>query len=83
MIMQSKTTFRDISFFPVWRMLYQYRASTAFPSFTAPTKTSGNGASSINGEDFLLENLLVVDYRYARYALDPNSGLFNAVTYVK
>jgi cation-transporting P-type ATPase 13A2 len=67
----------------VWRIPYPYRASTVFASFTVPTKANGIGASSINGEDFLLENLLIVDYRYARFALDPNSGLFNAVKYVK
>jgi cation-transporting ATPase 13A3/4/5 len=37
---------------------------------------NGNGSSSINSEDFLLENLLVIDYRYAKFALDPTSGSF-------
>jgi cation-transporting P-type ATPase 13A2 len=81
--MPCKTTFGDTLFFPAWRIPYPYHASTVFASFNLPTKTNGNGASSINGEDFLLENLLVVDYRYARFALDPNSGLFNAVKCVE
>lgn len=67
----------------MWRIPYPYRASTVFASFALPTKANGNGASSINGEDYLLENLFVVDYRYARFALDPNSGLFNAVKCVR
>ena len=78
-----KTTFGDTLFFHAWRMPYPYHASTVFACFNVPTKANGNGASSINGEDFLLENLLVVDYRYARFALDPNSGLFNAVKCVE
>lgn len=80
---QCKTTFRDISFFPVRRIPYPYRASTVFPSRSMPTKANGNGSSSINSEDFLLETLLVVDYRYARFALDPTTGLFTTVKCVR
>ena len=78
-----KTTLGDISFFPVRRIRYPYHASTVFPSCSTPTKTNGNGSSSVNSEDLLLEDLLVVDYRYARYALDPTRGLFAAVGWVR
>ena len=70
-------------FFPSRRIPYPYRASTVFPGRSVPRKANGNGSSSINSEDFLLEYLLVVDYRYARYALDPTSGLFAAVKCVR
>jgi hypothetical protein len=69
---------------PVRRIPYPYRASTVFTNRSMPTKTNGsNGSSSINSEDLLLENLLVVDYRYARFALDPTTGLFTAVKCVR
>ena len=29
-----------------------------------------------------METLLVLDYRYARFALDPKTGLFSVVKYV-
>ncbi|KAH9036902.1 P-type ATPase [Lactarius hengduanensis] len=76
-----ETTFSDISFFPVRRIPYPYRASTVFTSTSVPTKANGNGsgASSVNSEDSLLGSLLVIDYRYAKFALDPNNGLFSAV----
>lgn len=82
-ITRRKTTFGDILFFPLRRIPYPYRASTVFPSRSVPTKAIGNGSSSINSEDSLLEYLLVVDYRYARFALDPTSGLFAAVKCVR
>jgi cation-transporting ATPase 13A3/4/5 len=78
-ITRYKTTSRDILSFPVRRIPYPYRASTVFSNCSTSTKVNGNGSSSINSEDFLLEDLLVVDYRYARFALDPTSGLFAAV----
>ncbi|KAI9509489.1 P-type ATPase [Russula earlei] len=74
-----ETTFRDIFFFPFRRVSYPYRASTVFPNCATPTKANSNGTPSINSQDFLLEHLVIVDYRYARFALDPNSGLFSAV----
>ena len=40
---------------------------------------NGNGSSSINSEDFVLEDLLLIDYRYAKFALDPISGSFTVV----
>ena len=74
-----KTTFGDTLFIPVRRIPYPYRASTVFPNHMASTKVNGNGSLSINSEDFLLENLLIIDYRYAKFALDPTSGLFSVV----
>ena len=44
---------------------------------------NGNGSSSINSEDSLLENLLIIDYRYAKFALDPTSGSFSLVKCAK
>jgi len=63
----------------VRRIPYPHRASTVFPSYSTSTKVNSNGSSSINSEDFLLENLLLIDYRYAKFALDPTSGSFRVV----
>jgi cation-transporting P-type ATPase 13A2 len=38
---------------------------------------NGNGSSSVNSADFVLEDLLLIDYRYAKFALDPTSGSFS------
>ena len=61
---------------------YPYRASTVFPH-SASTKVNGNGSSAINSEDLLLENLLLIDYRYAKFALDPTNGTFSVVKCAK
>ncbi len=66
-------------FVPVRRIPYPYRASTVFPSYSTSTKVNGNGSLSINSEDVMLENLLLIDYRYAKFALDPTSGSFSVV----
>ena len=36
----------------------------------------------IVGDSGMLDHLLVVDYRYARFALNPRTGLFTMVKYV-
>ncbi|KZT19690.1 hypothetical protein NEOLEDRAFT_1158964 [Neolentinus lepideus HHB14362 ss-1] len=86
-----ETAYRDIALFPIHRMQYPYPISTAFPStgFESSTpRTTSISSPKVNGggnehittsqdtEDFMLDHLLVVDYRYARFALDPRSGLF-------
>jgi hypothetical protein len=38
---------------------------------------NGNGSPSVNSADFVLEDLLLIDYRYAKFALDPTSGSFS------
>lgn len=48
---------------------------------TANGHTNGVGAlGTLDGE--MLETLLVVDYRYARFALDERDGLFKMTKYV-
>ena len=69
-------------------MAYPYPASTVFsgpvgdpkPASSTKPNGSGNGNSADYGE--VLETLLVLDYRYARFALDPKTGLFSVVKYV-
>ncbi|KAH7915166.1 hypothetical protein BJ138DRAFT_1122835 [Hygrophoropsis aurantiaca] len=74
----------DITLFPVKRLDYPYPRSTVFqvtlpevrpnairrPSATTPPKLNGNS-------DDILQELYIVDYRYSRFALDVQTGLFS------
>ncbi|TFK54011.1 hypothetical protein OE88DRAFT_1624988 [Heliocybe sulcata] len=83
-----ETAYRDIALFPIRRMEYPYPISTAFPPTWSDSTTSTPSYPKMNGsgnghvtptqdtEDSILDHLVVVDYRYARFALDPRSGLF-------
>lgn len=81
-ITECKSAYRDIALFPVLKVDYPYHISTVFPvqlpeppSHSSTTSANGNG----NAASGMLDHLLVVDYRYARFALDPRSGLFGIV----
>ncbi|KAA1476776.1 P-type ATPase [Dentipellis sp. KUC8613] len=81
-----ESAYRDIALFPVHRLHYPYPASTVFTGLSATSggpgspKTNGNGlGNGAPDADLQLENLLVLDYRYARFALDPRTGLFSMV----
>ncbi|KAI0063606.1 P-type ATPase [Artomyces pyxidatus] len=80
-----ETAYRDIALFPARRFQYPYRRSTVFSGpltaeALATAKINGGGIPSADsGEDELLDSLLVVDYRYARFALDPRTGFFSMV----
>ena len=67
--MLRQTAYRDIALFPVEKIDYPYDTSTVF-----------NSSSVVEGiVDEKIGDLLVVDYRYARFALDPRTGLFSMV----
>ncbi|KAH7888606.1 hypothetical protein F5I97DRAFT_1854044 [Phlebopus sp. FC_14] len=74
---------RDITLFPVKRIAYPYERSTVFPCADADgqsrlasgTKSNGNDQDKSN----MLEDLHIVDYRYSRFALDAQSGLFSMI----
>jgi len=66
-----QTAYRDIALFPVVKINYPYDISSVFgPSPTEDTT------------DERISDLLVVDYRYARFALDPRTGLFSMIRFV-
>ena len=64
-----QTAYRDIALFPVEKIYYPYSTSTVF---NAPLATEGAADEEVG-------NLLIVDYRYARFALDPRTGFFSMV----
>lgn len=91
--MVCKTAHRDISLFPVRVLDYPYHITSVFPSVvpidqvTMQSRLSSN--SSLNkpngislADSDTLERLLIVDYRYSRFALDPRTGLFAMIRLV-
>jgi len=64
-----QTAYKDIALFPVRKIDYPYDASTVF---NVPSSTEDTPYEKIG-------DLLIVDYRYARFALDPKTGLFSMV----
>lgn len=86
----SKTVYRDLALMRLQTLDYPYEVSTVFSAPFDPTARlplsrrpsrsqlqNGNGDASQK-----LGTLVVVDYRYTRFALDPRTGLFSAVKYV-
>lgn len=50
------------------------RVSSSGSSISSQPKANGTG-----DEHQILDKLLVVDYRYSRFALDTRTGLFNMI----
>jgi cation-transporting ATPase 13A3/4/5 len=79
-----KSSYRAITLLPIRVLDYQYHISTVF-AVNVPidqcTELYGSSLEQkmnehLDSENGVLKKLLVVDYRYTRYALDPRSGLF-------
>lgn len=75
-----KSAYRDIALFPIHKLEYPYPIATVFPAQVdslsrTPSRTAENGNAIYDP----LEELLVVDYRYARFALNPKTGLFSMI----
>ena len=67
---------------PIRVLDYPYPISTVFQSTIAITP--GQTLLKPSSEDYdeasgLLKQLLIVDYRYTRFAVDPRTGLFTLV----
>ncbi|KAF9227264.1 hypothetical protein BS17DRAFT_775209 [Gyrodon lividus] len=78
---------RDITLFAVKRIAYPYERSTVFTSTPdlngQPRKVSTASRTKANSNNHdkidLLEDLHIVDYRYSRFALDAQTGLFTMI----
>jgi len=83
----NKSAYRAITLLPIRILDYQYHISTAFPHDVPVgqcTELYRSGLEQrmvehLDSRDGVLKKLLVVDYRYTRYALDPRTGLFHMV----
>ncbi|KAF8633276.1 hypothetical protein AX17_004451 [Amanita inopinata Kibby_2008] len=80
-----ESAYRDIALFPIHVLKYPYHISTVFPSYPVEQETTFSSQRSVTSmskhdhnqdKDGYLNDLLIVDYRYSRFALDPRSGLF-------
>ncbi|KAH8119391.1 Ca-transporting ATPase [Phellopilus nigrolimitatus] len=69
-----ETPYRDVSLFSVKTLNYPYAYSTVFSTHPGQESSSNGKASDTMG------TLKVIDYRYLRFALDPRSGLFSAIS---
>jgi len=70
---------------PIQKLIYRYPITTVFPE-TIPS-VPGTEILIPRNRDFgvkdgFLHNLLVIDYRYNRLAVDPRTGLFSMVRFV-
>ncbi|CCM05018.1 uncharacterized protein FIBRA_07217 [Fibroporia radiculosa] len=84
-----ETTYRDVALFPLRRIDYPYDLSTVFPTTPDPsvriplsrtsTRTLRFDATLEDDHSHNFTSLAVVDYRYARFALDPRTGLFSMI----
>lgn len=70
---------------PVQKLNYRYPITTVFPE-TVPsvpgTETITPAFEDLSVKDGLLHNLIVIEYRYNRFAVDPRTGLFAMVRFV-
>lgn len=74
--------YRAITLFPVKHTAYPYERSAVFPDlhdferpsrYSPPAKPNGQD----NHKSEIIGSLLIVDYRYSRFVLDPQTGLFS------
>ncbi|KAF8161197.1 P-type ATPase [Crassisporium funariophilum] len=77
-----ESSYKAIMLLPIQILKYPYHISTVFSS-TLPTIPGTDTVKPTNEayrvRDGILSFLLVVDYRYTRFAVDPRTGLFNMV----
>ncbi|KAL1672462.1 hypothetical protein EV122DRAFT_271611 [Schizophyllum commune] len=81
-----ESAFSDVTLYPVRIVDYPFHVTTVFPAVPAIDQsnemTNGwhdNSSPSYDEDTQMLKQLMVVDYRYSRFALDPRTGLFSMV----
>ncbi|EKM54134.1 uncharacterized protein PHACADRAFT_209950 [Phanerochaete carnosa HHB-10118-sp] len=74
-----ESAYRDTALFPTRKIEYPYRVSTVFPAEVPLSRIPSHAGENGSATSGILKHLLVVDYRYARFALDPRTGLFSMV----
>lgn len=84
MLLQS--AYRAIALLPMRVLKYPHHLSTIF-SQTIPIHQGLEllppSDKDYNANDGIMKRVLVVDYRYTRFALDPRTGLFSMVRFVR
>ena len=69
---------------PMQVLDYPYHISTVFPQSVPIDQGTEvvNPPKDYEVRDGMLSHLLIVDYRYTRFAVDPRTGLFHMVRFV-
>uniref|UniRef100_A0A0W0FH30 Cation-transporting ATPase n=1 Tax=Moniliophthora roreri TaxID=221103 RepID=A0A0W0FH30_MONRR len=74
-----ETQHTDVALFPVKALEYPYYIHTVFPPAAVngvATPSTGYSDDTYDHEQKVLRKLLIVDYRYSRFVLDPRTGFF-------
>lgn len=76
--------------FPLRTLAYPYHTTSVIPAavpagqlIPASTSSPTSSLNKSNGKDDVLEHLVIVDYRYSRFVLDPRTGLFGIIRSVE
>jgi cation-transporting ATPase 13A2 len=84
MLLQS--AYRAIALLPMRVLKYPHHLSTVF-SQTIPMHQGLEllppSDKDYDANDGIMKRVLVVDYRYTRFALDPRTGLFSMARFVR
>ncbi|PCH43850.1 Ca-transporting ATPase [Wolfiporia cocos MD-104 SS10] len=72
-----ETVYRDVALFPIRRIEYPYTLETVFPEAVDPSARLPRAQNMQSDEKVGI--LHAVDYRYARFAMDPRTGLFSMI----
>lgn len=72
-----KSAYRDIALFKLHKMAYPYGISTVFSKPVDPSARLN--IQQNDNADGRLHSIVVVDYRYSRFVLDPRTGLFDMI----
>ncbi|KAJ4483302.1 hypothetical protein J3R30DRAFT_3834078 [Lentinula aciculospora] len=70
---------RDVVLVSLRKLDYPFPVTTVFPSLSSDQSSSGSfnkTGETYDAETRMLHSLIVVNYRYSRFALDPRNGLF-------
>jgi len=73
---------KAIMLLPTQKLDYPYHITTVFPAsipVVPGSEVSTPPSKGFDEESGVLKHLLVAEYRYTRYAVDPRTGLFNVV----
>ena len=79
-----QSSYKAVMLLPIQALDYPYHVSTVFPQ-TIPLDQGTEAVippQDYDVRDGMLSHLLIVDYRYTRFAVDPRTGLFHMVRFV-
>jgi cation-transporting P-type ATPase 13A2 len=79
-----QSSYKAVVLLPIQVLEYPYHISSVFPQ-TIPVDQGTEAVKPSHDYDVrdgMLSHLLIVDYRYTRFAVDPRTGLFHMIRFV-